>query len=142
MALNNPAAGSRRFRFPFSGFLSDPRWKRRCRKALRVYCIVCAILVTALVPFVLWYGFRSPSWPTGSSEGLFMVSYNEYMLSEYPARGHRFWSMALALREYIAQTPMAESDLLNYLGKPDRFYVTNVVTVEGGRVPKTNSSDT
>jgi hypothetical protein len=45
--------------------------------------------------------------------------------------------MAAALCEYVAETPMPETELLRYLGRPDEYYLTNVVR-EPKEAPTTN----
>ena len=109
---------------------SNPTWKRSCWLTLRIYATLSTVLVSACIGLWLWSVlFQKPAPATaGSSQALFMTSYGAYMSAEYPERRNRFWSMAAALREYVAEAPMQELDLFRYFGMPDQFYSTNVVS--------------
>ncbi len=60
------------------------------------------------------------------------------MAKEYPRRESCFWAMVAALRPYLAEIPMPEADLFNYLGRPDQSFVTNKVLSKPGQSPMTN----
>ena len=116
------------------------KWKRICWLLLRIYGAICALLVTACITLWLWSVlFPSRALPqAGGSQAVFMSSYGAYMAAEYPQRGNRFRSMVEALCEYVAEKPMPENELFRYLGKPDQFYLTNVIVSEQNRPSVTN----
>jgi hypothetical protein len=116
---------------------TTPKWKRICRLVLRVYAALCTLLVTvSIVWSVLFPGRTSP--PGGGGQALFMTSYGAYMATEYPQRGNRFRSMVEALCEYVAERPMPENEFFRYLGRPDQFYLTNVIVSESQHPSVTN----
>ncbi len=125
-------------RFNMGESSAKANWRRYGRKALAVYCIICAVIVTAVAPFLVWCAFRKPAVSSGDSEATFVAAHQLYVASEYPRRGSGFWTMVTALREYVAESPVAETNLFAYLGMPDWFYVTNVVSAGPGQVPHTN----
>jgi hypothetical protein len=119
---------------------ATPKWKRICRLVLRVYGALCTLLVTACIALWLWSVLfpRRTSPQAGGGQALFMTSYGAYMAAEYPQRGNRFSSMIEALCEYVAENPMPENELFRYLGRPDQFYLTNVIVSEPDHPSVTN----
>ena len=118
---------------------SNQKWKRLCWRVLRIYAACCAVLVTALMILWLWSCLFNRPVPLGrGSHELFMTSYFSYMETEYPQRRRRFKSMAEALCGYLVETNMEEPDLFRYLGRPDQFFVTNVLASEPRQPSITN----
>ena len=106
----------------------------------RVYGTVCTLLVTACIALWVWslvFPNRT-SHPAGGGQALFTTCYDAYMAAEYPQRGSRFSSMAEALCEHVAERPMPEQELFRYFGRPDQFYLTNVIVSEPNHGPVTN----
>lgn len=96
----------------------------------KVYAGMCTVFVTLLLLLWLWsYLFENPTpAPPPNLRTLFLTSYGVYMAEEYPKRGDKFWSMIGPLRQYISQSPIPQGDLFRYLGKPDQFVATNVIS--------------
>jgi hypothetical protein len=67
-----------------------------------------------------------------------MTSWNAYMSGEYPKRASLFAAMAGAFREYINESPVPETDIFKYFGKPDQYFVTNEVVSKPGQLAATN----
>lgn len=114
-------------------------WKRTCRLGLKVYAVLCTTLVTAGVALWLWSVlFPNSPGASGNSQEVFLTAHDAYMAAEYPLRGARFRSMVEALCEYVAATPIPEPELFKYLGRPDEYYLTNIVVRAPRETPTTN----
>ncbi len=117
------------------------KWKRGFRLVLWTYAALCTVLVSACIALWLWSVlFPSRTSPaSGGGQAVFMTTYGAYMAAEYPQRGNQFKSMAEALCEYVEETPIPETDLFRYLGRPDKFYSTNVLVSVPGQPLATNT---
>ncbi len=113
------------------------KWRRFLSLALKVYAGVCMLLVTCCLGLWAWYFLLAPN--SSKSGGplyigginrrdAFLVSHSVYKSSEYPRRAGFFLSMGQALAEYVGETPMDQAELFWYLGTPDKFVATNVVS--------------
>src|ERR1700728_2691952 len=98
-----------------------PRWMRALFLMLKVYCVICTLLVTAVIPlFVKSNFFDQPPNPIGGfTEPSLFSAYGGYMAKEYPKRGDYFASLALSLGMLADATNVPSAEVLSYLGKPD-----------------------
>jgi hypothetical protein len=98
-----------------------PKWKRSLWLVFKVYCCLCALLVTVCLVLV---GFEISSSQTsysshGYTENDVLTQYGTYMAKEYPKRGDNWCDLANVLGSYAQKTNVTKDDAIKYLGAPD-----------------------